>query len=79
MTKEEIKEMQNYHYKKIKGLCQDYCDNEFNAKFTVVENIINNFKSFEDKRLVEIDKLIHSLIEERNRIIELNRMSGSDE
>ena len=79
MNKEEIKAMQDFHYKKIRDMCWEYCDNEFSAKFTVIEKAINRLKSFEDKRLVAIDKLISNLIEERNRIMEIDKMGDSND
>lgn len=83
MNKEEISAMKEVHYRKIKDMCWNYYDKEIIVKYSFIEETINNIANllnpYKDNRLIEINKLIDNLIKERNRIIELNGMSGSDE
>ena len=63
MNKDEILEVMEYHFKKIKKLCQIYVDREIDYK-----TVINN------SRLIEVCKLIEELKRERGRINELEKM-----
>lgn len=63
MKKDEILEVMEYHFKKIKKLCQIYVDREIDYK-----TVINN------SRLIEVCKLIEELKRESERINELEKM-----
>ena len=63
MNKEEILEVMEYHFKKIKKMCQIYVDREIDYK-----TVINN------SRLIEVCKLIEELKCESKRINELEKM-----
>ena len=63
MKKDEILEVMEYHFKKIKKLCQIYVDKEIDYKTS-----INN------SRLIEVCKLIEELKYESERINELEKM-----
>ena len=63
MKKDEILEVMEYHFKKIKKLCQIYVDREIDYKTG-----INN------SRLIEVCKLIEELECESGRINELEKM-----
>ena len=63
MKKDEILEVMEYHFKKIKKLCQIYVDREIDYKTG-----INN------SRLIEVCKLIEELKCESERINELEEM-----
>ena len=63
MKKDEILEVMEYHFKKIKKLCQIYVDREIDYKTG-----INN------SRLIEVCKLIEELKRESERINELEKM-----
>ena len=63
MKKDEILEVREYHFKKIKKLCQTYVDREIDYK-----TVINN------SRLIEVCKLIEKLKCESERINELEKM-----
>lgn len=63
MKKDEILEVREYHFKKIKKLCQIYVDREIDYK-----TVINN------SRLIEVCKLIEKLKCESERINELEKM-----
>ena len=63
MKKDEILEVMEYHFKKIKKLCQIYVDREIAYKTG-----INN------SRLIEVYKLIEELKCESGRINELEKM-----
>ena len=63
MNKDEILEVREYHFKKIKKLCQIYVDREIDYK-----TVINN------SRLIEVCKLIEELKCESKRINELEKM-----
>ena len=63
MKKDEILEVREYHFKKIKKLCQIYVDREIDYK-----TVINN------SRLIEVCKLIEELKCESERINELEKM-----
>ena len=63
MNKDEILEVMEYHFKKIKKLCQIYVEREIDYKIG-----INN------SRLIEICKLIEELECESGRINELEKM-----
>ena len=63
MKKDEILEVMEYHFKKIKKLCQIYVDREIDYK-----TVINN------SRLIEVRKLIEELKRESERINELEKM-----
>ena len=63
MKKDEILEVMEYHFKKIKKLCQIYVDREIDYK-----TVINN------SRLIEVCKLIEELKCESERINELEKM-----
>ena len=63
MKKDEILEVMEYHFKKIKKLCQTYVDREIDYK-----TVINN------SRLIEVCKLIEKLKCESERINELEKM-----
>lgn len=60
MNKEELNEIKEFHYKKIRRLCQKYIDNELDYK-----------KGVADSRIIEINKLIANLSSERERINEI--------
>ena len=55
MNKDEILEVMEYHFKKIKKLCQIYVDREIDYK-----TVINN------SRLIEVCKLIEEWEKEKN-------------
>lgn len=82
MNKEEIEAMKEVHYRNIKSMCYNYQDQEICYKHTpinmsdVFPNTINLTK---DNRLIEINKLIDNLIKERDRIIEIDKLSASNE
>ena len=63
MKKDEILEVMEYHFKKIKKLCQIYVEREIDYKTG-----INN------SRLIEVCKLIEELKCESERINELEKM-----
>ena len=63
MKKDEILEVMEYHFKKIKKLSQIYVDREIDYKTG-----INN------SRLIEVCKLIEELERESERINELEEM-----
>ena len=63
MNKDEILEVMEYHFKKIKKLCQIYVEREIDYK-----TVINN------SRLIEVCKLIEKLKCESGRINELEKM-----
>lgn len=79
MNKEEIKALKELHYKKIKDMCRNYADNEICIKHTFVEDIATCLTPFEDRRLIEINRLIDNFAKERDRIIEIDKMGGSNE
>lgn len=80
MNKEEIEAMKEVHYRNIKSMCYNYQDQEICFKLTFIEEAINNLKdAFSDNRLIEINKLIDNLIKERDRIIEIDKLSASNE
>ena len=83
MNKEEIIAMKEVHYKKIKDMCWNYYDKEMIKKYSFFEETLNNIANLlnpcKDNRLIEINKLIDNLIKERNRIIEIDRMSDSND
>lgn len=79
MTKEEIKALKEVHYKKIKDMCRNYAENEISIKYTFIEDIVNSLTPFEDKRLIEINRLIEEFIKERDRIVEIDKIGGKDE
>ena len=82
MTKEEIKAMKEVHYRNIKSMCYNYQDQETCYKLTPINmsNVFPNIiKLTKDNRLIEINKLIDNLIKERDRIIELDKLSVSDD
>lgn len=60
MNKDELNEVKEFHYKKMKRLCQNYIDNELEYRTGVA-----------DSRIVEINKLIANLSSERERINEI--------
>ena len=60
MGKDELNEVKEFHYKKIRRLCQNYIDNELDYRTGV-----------SDSRLIEINKVIANLSSERARIIEV--------
>ena len=60
MSKDELNEVKEFHYKKIIRLCQKYIDNELDYRTGV-----------SDSRLIEINKVIANLSSERERIIEV--------
>lgn len=82
LKKEEINAMKETHYKKIKEMCYTYYDNEICYKRTFLENTINNVQEllplYVDKRMVELNKLIDSLVKERDRIIEIDKLESKD-
>lgn len=57
INKEELNEVKEFHYEKIRRLCQKYIDNELNYKTGI-----------SDSRLIEINKLITNLTSEIERI-----------
>ena len=63
MKKDEILEVREYHFKKIKKLCQIYVDREIDYKTDINDN-----------RLIEVCKLIEELRCESGRINELEKM-----
>ncbi len=87
MTKEEIEAMKEVHYRNIKSMCYNYQDQEMCYKLTFIEETINNLKDVlnsafnltKDNRLIEINYLIDNLIKERDRIIEIDKLSVSDD
>lgn len=87
MTKEEIKAMKEVHYRNIKSMCYNYQDKETCYKFTFIEETIKNltdvltsaFNLTKDNRLIAINNLIDNLIKERDRIIEIDKLSVSDD
>lgn len=80
MNKEEIEAMKEVHYRNIKSMCYNYQDQEICFKLTFIEEAIKNLKdAFSDNRLIEINKLIDNLIKERDRIIEIDKLSASNE
>lgn len=60
MNKEELDEVKELHYKKIRRLCQEYIDNELEYKTGV-----------SDSRLIKINKLIANIFSEKERINEV--------
>lgn len=60
MSNEELQEVKEYHFKKIKKLCQEYIDKELDYKTGVA-----------DGRLIEVGKLIRKLNDEIKRINEI--------
>lgn len=60
ISKEELNEVMELHYEKIRRLCQKYIDNELDYKTGI-----------SDRRHIEINKLITNLTSEMERIIEL--------
>lgn len=79
MNKEEIKALKEVHYKNIKDMCKNYADNEITIKYTFVEDIVNVLIPFEDRRLIEINKLIDNFIKERDRIVEIDNLGDINE
>lgn len=83
MNKEEIEAMKEVHYRNIKSMCYNYQDQEICFKLTFIKEAINNLKDAfsltNDNRLIEINKLIDNLIKERDRIIEIEKLSASNE
>lgn len=63
MNKEELDEVKEFHYEKIKRLCQRYVNNELDYRTGIGG----------DKRLIEINKVIASLSSE---IIRINKISN---
>ena len=78
MNKEEIEELKEFHYKNIKDMCRNYAENEITIKHTLVEDLVNCLKPFEDRRIIEINRLIEEFIKERDRIIEIDKMGDSN-
>lgn len=60
ISKEELNEVKEFHYKKIRRLCQQYINNELDYK-----------TGFSDSRLIEINKVITNLTSEIERINEV--------
>ena len=79
MTKEEIKALKEVHYKNIKDMCKNYAENEITIKYTFVEDLVNCLTPFEDRRIIEINRLIEKFIKERDRIIEIDKMGDSND
>lgn len=82
MNKEEIEAMKELHYRNIKSMCYNYQDQEICYKLTPInmsDVFPNIIKLTKDNRLIEINKLIDNLIKERDRIIELDKLSVSDD
>ena len=63
MTKDELQEVKELHFKIIKRICQKYVDNEFYYKTT------NG-----DTRISEVCCLIRGLTSEKERINELTNL-----
>ena len=79
MNKEEIKALKEVHYKNIKDMCKNYAENEITIKYTFVEDLVNYLTPFEDRRIIEINRLIEKFIKERDRIIEIDKMGDSND
>ena len=60
ISKEELNEVKEFHYEKIRRLCQKYINNELDYKTGI-----------SDSRLIEINKLITNLTSEIERINEV--------
>ena len=60
ISKEELNEVKEFHYEKIRRLCQKYINNELDYKTGI-----------SDIRLIEINKLITNLTSEIERINEV--------
>ena len=78
MNKEEIKALKEVRYKNIKDMCRNYAENEITIKHTFVEDLVNCLTPFEDRRIIEINRLIEEFIKERDRIIEIDKMGDSN-
>lgn len=79
MSEEEKEAMKEFHYKKIKTMCQNYQDKEIVYKYSFIDGMVRNIAGSVfcvDIRLAEINKLIDNLIKERNRIIEIEMLGG---
>lgn len=60
ISKEELNEVKEFHYEKIKRLCQKYINNELDYKTGI-----------SDSRLIEINKVVTNLTLEIERINEV--------
>lgn len=60
-------------------MCFNYYNNEYSIKRTWVEDLTNCLKPIEDRRLMEINKMIDNFTKERDRIIEIDKIGGSNE
>ena len=56
ISKEELNEVKEFHYEKIRRLCQRYINNELDYKTGV-----------NDSRLIEINKVITNLTSEKKK------------
>ena len=82
LKNEEITAMKETHYKNIKELCYTYYDSEMGYKRQFLKKTVNGFVEllplYVDKRMVELNKLIDSLVKERDRIIEIDKLESKD-
>ena len=62
MNKDEINEVREYHFRKIRRLCQEYIDKELDYKMGIT-----------DSRIIEIGKLIRKITDENERVNEINK------
>lgn len=76
MNEKEKKAMKEVHYCKVKDMCYNYWNNEICIKHTFLEDAVNSLISFEDRRLIEINRLIDEFIKERDRIVEIEKLEG---
>lgn len=74
MNKEEVKALKEVHYRNIKDMCFNYYNNEICIKYTFIEKLANDLIPYEDRRLIEINRLIDNFIKERDRIVEIDKM-----
>ena len=79
MNKEEIQALKEVHYKNIRDMCNRYYNDEIAIKYTFIEEALNSLIPFEDRRLVEINRLIEEFTKERDRIVEIDKIGDSNE
>ena len=63
----------------IKDMCYRYYESEMVLKYNMIEDVVNRLIPFEDRRLLEINKLIDEFIKERDRIVEIDKMCDSND
>ena len=74
MNIEEIKALQEIHYRKAKEICYRYYDNEIVYKHTFIDDLIDGLTPFIDKRPEQLHLLIEELQKIENRIKELETL-----